>query len=126
MGMKGLCHPGVEMVDHLRDNGKDRETIKSILATHHQHLHDTLSAFQPQELTPGQIFELHTLEIALAYNDVNDLGNPSQLKMLDMARKGQSPHGTPLASAFHKRSRQIALTSQQCGLVATGIKTKFK
>lgn len=126
MGIKGLCHPGVEMVDQMRDSGKDHATIHTILVKNHNHLHDALSSLQPEELTPGQIFELHTLEIALAYNEIDDLGNPELLKKLDYARKGHSPQGDPLASTFHKRAHQTALTSQQCGLVATGVKTKFE
>lgn len=126
MGMRGLSHPGVEMVDHLRDSGVASEYIKSMLHENHQSLHEHLSGIHPADLTPGQIFELHTLEVALAYNDIHDLGNPDQLKKLDLARKGCSAQGKPLASTFHKHALQMALTSRECGLVATGIKTRFK
>lgn len=123
---KGLNHPGVEMVDHLRDTGIPPDHIKSMLFANHQSLHEHLSGLHPESLTPGQIFELHTLEVALAYNDIHDLGNPAQLKKLDQARKGCSSQGKPLASTFHKHALQMALTSRECGLVATGIKTRFK
>ncbi len=126
MGMRGLNHPGVEMVDHLRDTGATPESIKDMLYQNHQSLHDMLSELNPESRMPGHIFELHTLEIALAYNDIRDLGSPAQLKKLDMAHKGCSTRGTPLASTFHKRARQMALTSKECGLVATGVKTRFR
>lgn len=125
MAVKGLNHPGVEMVDHLRDNGTDSEAIKALLSRNHRTLHKKLSSLHPEERTPGHIFELHTLEIAIAYNDVRDLGCATQLKKLDLAHQGCSAKGTPLASTFHKRARQMALTSRECGLVATGVKTKF-
>ena len=124
--MRGLSHPGVEMVDHLRDTGVSSDHIKSMLFANHKSLHEHLSALHPTHLTPGQIFELHTLEIAIAYNDIHDLGNPEQLKKLDMARKGCSSQGKPLASTFHKHALQMAQTARECGLVATGIKTRFK
>ena len=125
MGMRGLSHPGVEMVDCLRDNGATPESIRELLSGNHKSLHETLLELHPESRMPGHIFELHTLEIALAYNDIRDLGNPAQLKKLDMAHQGCSARGTPLASTFHKRARQTALTSRECGLVATGVKTKF-
>ena len=125
MSSRGLSHPGVEMVDHLRDTGIPPESIKSLLSQNHSSLDGKLSELHPESRLPGQIFELHTLEIAIAYNDIRDLGNPTQLKKLDMAHKGCSPRGTPLASTFHKRARQTALTSKECGLVATGVKTRF-
>lgn len=126
MGMKGLSHPGVEMVDHLRDTGTPPDMIKSLLRQNHKSLDQRLSELHPEARTPGHIFELHTLEIALAYNDIRDLGSESQLKKLDMAHKGCSAKGMPLASTFHKRARQMALTSRECGLVATGVKTNFR
>ena len=126
MGMRGLNHPGVEMVDHLRDTGVPPESIKEMLHQNHQSLHGMLSELHPESRMPGHIFELHTLEIALAYNDIHDLGSPEQLKNLDLAHQGCSASGTPLASTFHKRARQMALTSQECGLVATGVKTRFR
>lgn len=125
MGMRGLSHPGVEMVDHLRDTGATADFIKGMLHQNHKSLHEHLSALHPESRMPGQIFELHTLEIAIAYNDIHDLGSAAQLKKLDMAHKGCSSRGSPLASTFHKRARQMALTSRECGLVATGVKTKF-
>lgn len=125
MGMRGLSHPGIEMVDHLRDTGATADFIKSMLHQNHKSLHEHLSTLHPESRTPGHIFELHTLEIAIAYNDIHDLGNATQLKQLDLAHGGNSPHGTPLASTFHKRARQTALTARECGLVATGVKTKF-
>ena len=126
MGMRGLSHPGVEMVDHLRDTGIPPEAIKEMLHQNHQSLHDMLSEMNPELRMPGHIFELHTLEIALAYNDIRDLGSAEQLEKLDLAHKGCSTCGTPLASTFHKRARQMALTSKECGLVATGVKTRFR
>lgn len=126
MAMRGLNHPGVEMVEHLRDSGSAPEVIKALLSRNHKKLHKKLSILQPEERTPGHIFELHTLEIAMAYNDVRDLGCANQLKKLDLAHRGCSPKGEPLASTFHKRARQMALTSRECGLVATGVKTKFR
>jgi|GEM_PF-3170047 len=125
MGMRGLNHPGVEMVDHLRDTGATADAIKNLLQKSHKNLHRHLSEIHPESRMPGQIFELHTLEIALAYNDIHDLGSPTQLHKLDMAHKGRSVKGSPLASTFHKRARQMALTSKECGLVATGVKTRF-
>lgn len=126
MGMKGLSHPGVEMVDYLRDSGTTANAIKALLQQNHKKLHRHLSELHPEARMPGQIFELHTLEIALAYNDIHDLGSPTQLHKLDMACKGRSIKGSPLASTFHKRARQMALTSKECGLVATGVKTRFR
>lgn len=125
MGMRGLSHPGVEMVDHLRDKGIPAESIKSLLDQNHKSLDSLLSELTPESRQPSHIFELHTLEIAIAYNDIRDLGNSTELKNLDMAHKGCSTHGTPLASTFHKRARQTALTSKEYGLVATGVKTRF-
>ncbi|QQG35650.1 MAG: hypothetical protein HYS17_09005 [Micavibrio aeruginosavorus] len=123
--MRGLNHPGVEMVEHLRDTGADHEAIKALLSRNHKNLNKKLSKLQPEDRTPGHIFELHTLEIALAYNEVHDLGCSHQLRKLDLAHRGCSDKGEPLASTFHKRARQTALTSQECGLVATGVKTHF-
>lgn len=125
MAIRGLNHPGVEMVEHLRDNGTPYEAIKVLLNRHHKTLHKKLSSLHPEDRTPGHIFELHTLEIAIAYNDIRDLGSAPQLKKLDLAHQGCSAKGVPLASTFHKRARQMALTSRECGLVATGVKTKF-
>lgn len=113
------------MVDHLRESGATPDAIKALLQQNHKNLHKQLSDLHPESRHPGQIFELHTLEIALAYNDIRDLGSSAQLHKLEMAHKGRSAKGSPLASTFHKRARQMALTSRECGLVATGVKTRF-
>lgn len=124
--MRGLNHPGIDVVDHMRDSGMVHETIKNHLSDNHRKLHRRLKGLSPAQRLPGHIFELRTLEVALAYNDIRDLGSPAQLRRLSLARQGMNTRGKPLASAFHTHARETAMSGGDVCLVAKGITTKFE
>lgn len=124
--MRGLNHPGIDAVDHMRDSGMVREAIKRHLSDNHKELHRHLAELMPAQRLPSQIFELRTLEVALAYNDIRDLGSPAQLRRLNLARQGMNARGKPLASAFHSHARETAMSGGDVCLVAKGITTKFE
>ncbi len=124
--MRGLNHPGIDAVDHMRDSGMVHEAIKRHLSDNHRELHKRLTGLTPAQRLPGQIFELRTLEVALAYNDIRDLGSPAQLRRLTLARQGMNARGKPLASAFHAHARDTAMNGGDVCLVAKGMTTKFE
>lgn len=112
MNVNGLNHPGIDLVDQLRTASTEAaDVIRIKLENDIFSLKSRIEGQCPATRLPGDVMELHILEVALAYSAIEDFGDADSLRSLKNAKAGLAPDGkTPLASQLLRR--QLALANK--------------
>lgn len=107
MSIRGIRHPGIDMVDRMRDRGDmDEQQIRNRLSDMKSSLNVRM-AKDPASVTRENIENLHKLEVGLIYSYIIDPDNSTARNALNQALKGCSPTGQPLDSTQYRRQLDV-------------------